>query len=473
MDVIDESERRLRELGYRQASTTTIITELKRELTSFNNFSVSFSIVSILTGLSSMYGFGLTTGGPAMVIWGWCIVVICSAYPTSGGLYFWSARLASPRWAPFVSWITGWFNLLGQISCTAAIDFGLALTLSSTISIATDFTYTETPGSVVGIYLCILVILVCAEHLQPASWVFGHFENRTGWDNNGYAALISLLMAQYTLSGYDASANMTEETKRADIAGPVGIVMAVVVSFFIGLFYLIGLNFAIQDYDRLINSQTGMAIAQLFLDTMGRTGAVLLLVILLGAMFFAGNASMTSNSRTIYAFSRDKAVPGYQWWHKIDERWHSPAYAVWFSATIAGLLGLLHLGNSTAFTAITSLTAIGLYISYGLPILCRVCRPSAFERGPLHLGRAGYPIGVVAFSAKNMNYAIAVTGVVVIGVGGWWLISARHWFTGPSFGVSTDSETSTSTKEGTPPPLQRLRLIILHYMTYNTFISSF
>jgi amino acid transporter len=74
-----------------------------------------------------MYGFGLTTGGPAMVIWGWCIVVlmtmtvalsmaeICSAYPTSGGLYFWSARLASPRWAPFVSWITGWFNLLGQV----------------------------------------------------------------------------------------------------------------------------------------------------------------------------------------------------------------------------------------------------------------------------------------------------------------------------------------------------------------------
>ncbi|RKP23475.1 amino acid transporter [Syncephalis pseudoplumigaleata] len=472
--------------------------ELKRELTSFNNFSVSFSIVSVLTGLSSMYGFGLAAGGPAMVIWGWCIVVlmtmavalsmaeICSAYPTSGGLYFWSARLASPRWAPFVSWMTGWFNLLGQIASTAAIDFGLALTLSATISIATDFAYTETPASVVGIYLGVLAVhaaintfavrgiallnvvsvwwhilgtlvivisvLVCAEHHPSPSWVFGHFENHTGWDNNGYAALISLLMAQYTLSGYDASANMTEETKRADIAGPVGIIMAVAVSFVIGLFYLIGLNFAIQDYDRLIHSRTGMAIAQLFLDTMGRTGAVLLLVIVLGAMFFAGNASMTSNSRTIYAFSRDKAVPGHRLWHRIDKRWHSPAYAVWLSASVAGLLGLLYLGNSTAFTAITSLTAIGLYISYGLPIFCRICRPSStFERGPFHLGRASYPIGVVAclwitfitvlfvlpsanpVTAENMNYALAVTGAVVIGVGGWWAIRARHWFTGPSF----------------------------------------
>ncbi|KAI9596885.1 amino acid permease-domain-containing protein [Syncephalis fuscata] len=426
--IIDESERRLRELGYRQ--------ELKRELTSFNNFSVSFSIVSILTGLSSLYGFGLAAGGPAMVIWGWCIVVlmtstvalsmaeICSAYPTSGGLYFWSARLAGPRWGPFVSWMTGWFNLLGQIACTAGIDFGLALTLSATISIATDFAYIAEPGVVVAMYIGILfihgvfntfavrgiallniisvwwhiigviIIVVCvlvgAKQYQPASWVFGHFENHTGWDNSGYAALISLLMAQFTMTGYDASANMSEETKRADIAGPIGIIMAIVVSFVAGLFYLIGLTFSIQDYDSIINSKTGMPIAHLFLDTMGRTGAVLLLVIVMGAMFFSGNASLTSNSRTMYAFSRDKALPGSRFWHQIHPQWHSPVNAVWF------------------------------------------WRPSAFEPGPFHLGRASRPIGIVAcawtafitvlfilpsaspVTAENMNYASAAVAAVLI-----------------------------------------------------------
>jgi amino acid transporter len=83
-----------------------------------SNFSVTFSIVSVMTGVTTLFGTGLQFGGPVTMVWGWPIAVvftlavaeICSAYPTSGGLYFWSARLCSRRrWGPFASWLTGWY----------------------------------------------------------------------------------------------------------------------------------------------------------------------------------------------------------------------------------------------------------------------------------------------------------------------------------------------------------------------------
>ena len=86
-----------------------------------SNFAVSFSIVSVVTGVTTLFGTGLQFGGPATMVYGWpvagaftlavglAMAEICSAYPTSGGLYFWSARLcARRRWGPFAAWLTGW-----------------------------------------------------------------------------------------------------------------------------------------------------------------------------------------------------------------------------------------------------------------------------------------------------------------------------------------------------------------------------
>nr|CAB3462980.1 unnamed protein product [Digitaria exilis] len=121
---------RLRELGYKQ--------ELKRHLSALSNFSISFSVISVLTGVTTLYNTGLAFGGPATMTLGWFVAgaftmavglsmaEICSAFPTSGGLYYWSARLSGDRWAPFASWITGWFNIVGQWAGTASIDFSLA-----------------------------------------------------------------------------------------------------------------------------------------------------------------------------------------------------------------------------------------------------------------------------------------------------------------------------------------------------------
>ena len=100
----------------------------------FSNFAISFTIISILAGCLTSYSIAFGYGGPVAITWGWLLVgafsvlvamamgEIASSMPTAGALYFWSSKLGSPAWG----WFTGWFNLVGQISVTAAIDYGAA-----------------------------------------------------------------------------------------------------------------------------------------------------------------------------------------------------------------------------------------------------------------------------------------------------------------------------------------------------------
>jgi amino acid transporter len=160
-------------------------------------------------------------------------------------------------------------------------------------------------------------------------------------------------------------------------------------------------------------------------------------------------SSVTANSRMIYAFSRDGALPGSAFWHQISKRTRTPTNAVWLAAVGAFLLGLPYLWNATAYAAVTSIAVIGLYIAYVIPTFLRLRQGEAFERGPWHLGRWSRPIGIVAvawvglitilfmlptvspITGTNFNYTVVAVAVVLGFAGSWWLLSARRWFTGP------------------------------------------
>jgi amino acid transporter len=285
---------------------------------------------------------------------------------------------------------------------------------------------------------------------QSASFVFGHFVNNTGWGSTLYVVLLGLLLAQYTFTGFDASAHMTEETRSADTAGPRGIVMSIVVSLVAGWVLLIGVTFAIQSYSNALAApDTGVPPAQIFVDAVGLTTAKLLLLIVIGAQLFCGMSSVTANSRMIYAFSRDGALPASRIWHRINPRTRTPTNAIWLAAGGAFVLGLPYLFNATAYAAVTSIAVIGLYIAYVIPTFLRLRAGERFQRGPWHLGRWSRPIGIVAViwvvfitilfmlptvspvDSTTFNYTpIAV--LVVLGFAGiWWLVSAKNWFTGP------------------------------------------
>ncbi|KAI8384321.1 amino acid/polyamine transporter I [Radiomyces spectabilis] len=438
--------------------------------------------------------------------WGWvgvsfftlmvglAMAEIASAYPTSGGLYWWAARLSSPRYAPFASWMTGWFNLIGQFAVTAGVDYGIALMLGATISVATHGAWIPSTGATVGLHVLICfthgvanslgptvmrwinsistwwqviapTVLICtiaatAPIHQSSAFVFTHYNNNTGWSSPAYVVLIGLLQAQFTFTGYDASAHMAEETQNAAVSGPVGMIMAIVVSAIVGWGFIIGFLFCIQDLQTTIETTTNFPVMQIIVDCAGPTPAVVLMVILMLACWFCGFATVTSNSRMIYAFSRDGAMPGSRWWHLIDKKRQTPLNAVWLSVIVASLLGLLSVGNATAFSAITSIATIGSYLSYGMPIITKLLNEKQFVRGPLHLGSFSSPIGWVALAwilfitvlfvlppkapvtAINMNYTCVAVGAVLIGAGLGYALYARHWFTGPRINLSSEDRSS-------------------------------
>src|ERR1700691_3719260 len=481
---LSEDEQALHRMGYAQ--------ELRRRMSGFSNFAVSFTIISILSGCLTLYGFGMATGGPAVIVWGWlgvgvmtlfvglAMAEVCSSYPTAGGLYYWSAKLA-PRHGPAWSWFTGWFNFLGQVAVTAGIDFGAAFFINafgalvwgwSTAHSVTILIYAivllvhgllnqfgirlvallndiSVWWHIIGVLLIVGLLAFVPAHHESAHFVFNKIVSLTGWHSTIYVLALGLLLAQYTFTGYDASAHMTEETHSAARSGPRGIVMSIVVSLFAGWILLIGITFAIQKAHYADYTGALVPPAQIFATAIGDTGAKLLLLVAIGAQLFCGMSSVTANSRMIYAFSRDGALPGSGLWHKVNKRTRTPTNAIWLAAVGALILGLPYLGNSAAYAAVTSIAVIGLYIAYVIPTYLRLRQGANLQRGPWHLGRWSKPVGIIAvtwvviitilfmlpqvgpITWSTFNYAVFAV-VAVIGFAGiYWLASARNWFTGP------------------------------------------
>ena len=475
----------LHKLGYAQ--------ELRRRMSGFSNFAVSFTIISILSGCMTLYGYGMITGGPVAIVWGWPFVgvmtlmvglamaEVCSSYPTAGGLYYWAAKLAKPGKGAIWAWFTGWFNFLGQVAVTAGIDFGAALFINAWLNLVfgtptyhwvTVLIYAgvllvhgimnqfgirlvallndvSVWWHILGVLIIVSVLAFVPSHHQSASWVFSHYVNNTGWGSKIYVLLLGLLLAQYTFTGYDASAHMTEETHSAARSGPRGIVMSIIVSLFAGWVLLIGLTFGIQHYAASVASPTGEPPVQIFIDALGATTAKVMVLVVIGAQLFCGMSSVTANSRMIYAFSRDGALPASGLWHRVNKRTRTPTNAIWLAAAGALILGLPYLWNSAAYAAVTSIAVIGLYIAYVTPTYLRLRQGENFKRGPWNLGRWSYVVGWIAviwvvfitilfilptaypIHVGNFNYTIVAVAVVLGFAGIYWAVSAKNWFKGP------------------------------------------
>ncbi|EPE02660.1 apc amino acid permease [Ophiostoma piceae UAMH 11346] len=492
-DEVDED--RLATFGYKQ--------ELRRDWGLAHNFGVSFSIISVITGITTLFSYGLNTGGPAVMSIGWIVVSfftmlvaiamaeIVSAIPTSGGPYFWSALLAPTKWSPFAAWLTGWFNLLGQVAVTTGISFGLAGLIATAAEVQNP-SYEPSASKTIGIYAAILVshamvnsfgvhvlkylnnvsivlhsagvsaiciaVLAKAPKLQSASFVFQKFYDGTGLDGIGwsvrasptYVAVCGALLSQYTLTGFDASAHLSEETRNASWSAPIGVVSSVGFSAIFGFFVLMAFLFSIQDFSATLSSQYSQPVLQILIDVFGEKGALAVFSFIMICVWHCGLFSMTSNSRMMFAFARDSGIPTF--FHSVDGRFKSPIRAVWLAATLSFILALPSLGSSVAFSAATSIATIGLYISYGLPILTGLIWHKQFVaiKGPFNLGVFSRPIAAgaclwIGFIAvvfclpttnpvtdQTLNYTVVAVGIIGIFSIGSWIVWARKWFSGPA-----------------------------------------
>lgn len=470
----------LEALGYKQ--------ELHRRFGGFSNFAVSFSIISILAGCITSYLIAMNAGGPVAISIGWplvglfvtCVALamaeICSVYPTAGGLYFWAGRLATRnkrQWA----WVVGWFNFMGEVAVTTAVDYGAAVTWMALLNLVTGLEVTPAGTFVcflvillahgllnafnvdlvqmlstvsawwhlVGVAIIVLLLIFVPDHHQSASWVFTHFENNTGWSSGIYVFLMGLLMAQYTFTGYDASAHVAEETRNAAVAAPKGIVNSVLVSLVAGWVLLLAVTFAIKDWAAVRDTDIGLPPAQIFIDSTGHTLGTLMLFIAAVAQFFCGMACVTSSSRMSFAFSRDNALPGSRLWSQVNHRTGTPTNSIWLVTGLSIILASPALVSTTAYLAVTSIAVIGLYIAYVTPVLLRRLNPD-FEPGRWSLGAFSAPIGWIAViwvvfivilfmlppaypvDINTFNYAPIAVGIVIIFAFATWHLGGKVHF---------------------------------------------
>ncbi|MCC3772901.1 amino acid permease [Streptomyces sp. UNOC14_S4] len=464
--------------------------KLTRRFRAFDNFAISFTIINIISGIFSSFGFGMTAGGPRILVFGWigvsvmvlfvgaAMAEIASAYPTSGALYFSAGKLAKRHRGAW-SWYTGWLNFVGQVGGTAATNYAAATFIQAFIALqwpsyhphpehtvaitavillvqALANTYTVQLVAVlnrisvwwllVGLVVIVTTLTLKPGHHQPLSYAT-HFVNETGFASGFYGGMLGLLVTSWTFTGFDGSFHMSEETVKATVNAPRGIMRAISYSALTGLILMLALVYAIRDYA----GEAGAAAppVQILIDALGTGTANLLLLIVIGAMLFCGLANMTSNTRQIFAFARDGAMPGSRWWHSVSPRTRTPVKAVWLAAACSLVLVVPGWWSHTAFTAIVSINVVGLFLAYGVPIFLRLRLGDEFRPGPWNLGRWGVPVAAVAvvwivisnvlfmlpqaspLTLTSFNYAPIALAVVLVVATVWWFASARRRFQGP------------------------------------------
>lgn len=491
-EIMKQDLKRLHELGYKQ--------ELARSMSGFTNFAISFTIISVLAGTLTMFAFGLNVAGTSAMAYGWPIVSffalmvglamaeIVSAYPTAGGLYYWASKLGGPGWG----WFTAWFNVIGQVAVTAGIDYGLAMFIDALLNQYIPAVPATDQAGAIATLIIYAIILLSQAYMNSlginfvsmlnnisAWWHIGgvviisglllffvpHHEHpfqfmyNTQFTNSGfpywYGFLLGFLLTGYTITGFDASAHVSEETEGASTAAAHGIIMAIVVSAIAGYILILGLIVAMPDLKDTMGSTN--PVLYILNTRLGETVGTLLFLIAIVAQFFCGTASITSNSRMLFAFSRDGGMPGSKTIYKLNSR-HVPWNALLVSIAAAFILALPALFSTVIYSAVTSIAVIGLYIAYVIPVFLRLIHKDRFKAGPFNLGKWSSLVGWLAIlwtvlasvlfvlpvtypiTFTNFNFTGVVFILVWICLIPWYFTSVRHWFKGPksAFDDKTD-----------------------------------
>jgi amino acid transporter len=478
-EIVARDMQTLHSMGYAQ--------ELSRRMKGFSNFAISFSIICILSGGINSLGQAIAGAGGASIGIGWplgCLVSlifalgmaqIASAYPTAGGLYHWSSILGGRGWG----WATAWLNLLGLVTVLGAINVGtffffvgafpelkLGTDLGTQVIFLVIITglqaavnhfgiglttrLTDASGylifAVAGI-LTISLIAYAPTHDISRLWTFKNYSGDAGagvWPATGSLLgvfLLGLLLPIYTITGFDASAHTSEETKDAQREVPKSIVSSVAYSSLAGWIMLCAFVIAIPNMDDA--AKQGFNV---FFDTMGKimpSGLKTALFIgIFVSQFLCGLATVTSVSRMIFAFARDGGFPSFL--RTIHASFRTPVPAIWTGAIISILFTLY----APVYTTIVSVTVIFLFLSYGMPIAAGLMAygKSWTKMGPWDLGGTFRIVAAAAIAGVILIFAIgiqppndkalyAVVGLAILLTFVWFAFENNR-FQGPPTGES-------------------------------------
>lgn len=367
-----------------------------------------------------------TYGWPLVSFFVLCIAAsmaeLASAYPTAGGLYFWAHRLGGFKWA----WVTAWFNMLGQIMITAGINFAAAIYIAGAINrlFGTNLDTTNTM-TMVGVMIAIMIpqilinifgirltallndfsvywhiggvivmaflLIVFGKVSHPISFLFHSEVNTDLTSFTSFAAgpftfdslmmkalgplyaggglalafVLGLLQAQWTYTGYDASAHVAEETVMARLNSAWGVFLSVAVSFVVGYIMLLTLTLHIPDIAATIDPANSPAVLYIVYSNFDNVLFGHIIAIIIGvAMWLCGLSSITSMSRMWFAFARDGGMPGYTLISQVHPKWRTPIWSIVITSVLAVLLTIY----SAVYSVVVAVSTTALYLAYGIPI---------------------------------------------------------------------------------------------------------
>jgi amino acid transporter len=303
--------------------------------------------------------------------------------------------------------------------------------------------------------------------IQPQD-VAGSWDNNLGFIHPSYGAaitypvflafLFSLLQANWTYTGYDASAHVAEETVGARMASAWGVFLSVAVSAVVGYVFLIALVTHMPSLTTLFPSDLstadaatysqyyfggGVAVISILEYNLDKLGDVLAAAIAI-AMWFCGLASVGAAGRMLFAFSRDDGIPGSRWLKRVSHRYRTPANALTAVVVVSWLftVATFIVGTGTAIVIVTAISTIFLYAAYGVVIFLGARTDDWMRYRVWSLGRWSRPVAWVAVfwvlvlmvlfsfpTSGNISWPFMIGTVVLLLVYyfGW----ARRHFEGP------------------------------------------
>ena len=447
VDAPDDDERTLHALGYPQ--------ELSRRMSGFSSLALSMSIICVLSGGVTSFHLGLGGVGGASIGLGWplgslfALTValtmgqLASAFPTAGGLYHWASILGGRGWG----WATAWFNLAGLVTVLSAINVGtyrfavgalgpraglgdwaldpwpqaagVALITATHAAInhmgirattrLTDFSGSLIVAVSAGLAVALLAF---APGIQPSRlWTFANYSGTRGHDvwpateNMALLFALGLLLPSYTITGFDAPAHASEETRGAARAVPRGIVRSVALSGLVGWALLASVVLAAPDLGEAAARGEG-AFLSIVDGVLPRRLATALTVGIVAAQYLCGLATVTSASRMAFAFARDGGLPFSSTVRRVSTTHRTPAVAVW----TVSIAAVLFAAWTPLYSTITAVCTILLYVSYVIPTALglRAFGTSWTAMGPWSIGRLYRPFAALGVAGCLALIAIGM-----------------------------------------------------------------
>lgn len=458
---------RLADMGYKP--------ELRRNFSAWSLLGIGFGLTNSWFGISASLSIGISSGGPLMIVYGILIIAfisffigitlseLVSAYPNSGGQYYWTMVLAPRKQAPFWAYMCGALAWAGSVFSSASTSMSVAQMLvgmhglmAGPDFVAKDwqvfvaFQLVNVLGflmncygkllplfakaalyiSLLSYFTITIAVLACSSgNYRDASFVFKDFDNMTGWSSAAIAFIVGLVNPNWCFSCLDSATHMAEEALEPERKIPIAIMGTVAIGFITSFTYVIAMFFTVKDLSSITSAS--VPIIEIYNQALqNKAGTMWLMVMFLLTALGCCMSGQTWMARLCWSFSRDNGLPGSKYWSVIHPTLGVPLNANFMSCVWVAICGCLYLVSTTGFNSMVIGTIAFLMLSYSIPVVFLLMKGrNNIPHGPFWLGPIGYisniltvawtVFSVVFYSfpatmpvtKNNMNYV----SVVIVG----------------------------------------------------------